>query len=61
MSVHAPAPQLATARTAPATPATFYRKRPTALSYGPGADSTAILLMSWPIRPRMAWRRTCRT
>lgn len=45
MSVHAPASQLAAARTAPATLATFYPKRPTVLSYGLGADSTAILLM----------------
>ncbi|WP_331757042.1 hypothetical protein OH782_41400 (plasmid) [Streptomyces sp. NBC_01544] len=45
MSVHAPASQPATAHAAPATPATFHRKRPTVLSYGLGADSTAILLM----------------
>ncbi|MFE7779382.1 hypothetical protein ACFU5O_37090 [Streptomyces sp. NPDC057445] len=45
MSVHAPASQLAPARTAPATPATFHPRRPTVLSYGLGADSTAILLM----------------
>ncbi|WP_329583729.1 hypothetical protein [Streptomyces sp. NBC_01361] len=45
MSVHTPASALAPTRTAPTTPATFHRKRPTVLSYGLGADSTAILLM----------------
>lgn len=45
MSVHAPASQLAPARTAPATLATFHPRRPTVLSCGLGADSTAILLM----------------
>lgn len=45
MSVHAPASQLAPARTAPAKPATFHPRRPTVLSYGLGADSTVILLM----------------
>ncbi|NUK53377.1 hypothetical protein HRW14_24505 [Streptomyces lunaelactis] len=38
MSVPASAAQLAPARTAPATPATFHPKRPTVLSYGLGAD-----------------------